>query len=136
LSLVLSLAIIRWHGRENVPFCANSAGCPATTTLRGDVTTTLYGYPSTYRQVEKFVPANTNESSGGYAGYAEAKIEREGMSIPKIISNFVFWFALLHLLSRFIQQKKTRQTQDSVAVQTTATEPLQEGSQAQKPDFH
>jgi hypothetical protein len=108
LALVLSLAVIRWNTEENVPFCVNSAGCSATNTLRGDVTTTTYGYPSTYRQVEKFVPANTNETSGGYAGYKEAQIEREGLSIPKIVSNVVFWFALLHLLSRFIKHPKIK----------------------------
>lgn len=111
LSVVLSLAIIRWHVQDGVPFCVNSAGCSARETLRGKVTTTTYGFPATYRQVEKFNPANTNPSSGGYPGYAEAKYDTQGFSVFKVVTNIVFWFALLHLLASFLpKRQKSAQT--------------------------
>lgn len=106
LSVVLSLAIVRWHTQDSVPFCVNAAGCRANETLRGNVTTTTYGFPATYRQVEKFNPANTNPASGGYPGYKEAKAELQGFSLFYVITNFVFWFALLHFVARFIRPRK------------------------------
>lgn len=102
VAVMLSLVTIRWHSQDGVPFCVNSAGCQARETLRGKVTTTTYGYPAPYRQVVKFNPANTNEASGGYAGYKEARIETQKFSIINLAANILFWFALLHLASRYI----------------------------------
>jgi hypothetical protein len=103
--------------------------------MRGNVTTHTYGFPSTYRQVEKFTPANTNPSSGGYAGYKEAEIETVQTSIPKIISNFVFWFALLHLLSRFIRERKQKQATAGQVAADRGTA-ANRSTQPEKPDFH
>ncbi len=105
LSVVLSFGIIRWHSVENVAFCHYSAGCAPDANPKGDIKVTDYGYPLSYRQVEKFNPNNSDESAPDYAGFAEAKVENPNFSLASAIANIVFWFALLHLLSGFIRPR-------------------------------
>jgi hypothetical protein len=107
LALLLSLAVIRSHSISNVPFCHYAAGCRPDAQPRGKIATRTYGYPLAYRQVQIFNPANSNEKSRDYAGYAETRVESQAFSLPSVIVNVIFWFALLHLLSRFVRPTKT-----------------------------
>jgi hypothetical protein len=102
VSLALSLLIIRWHSIDNVPFCHYSAGCTPAATPRGKITVTTYGYPLSYRQVQGFSPSNSSESSPNYTGYAYTRVENLGFSLPSLVMDAVFWFALLSLLSRYV----------------------------------
>lgn len=73
----------------------------------GKVITRSYGYPTTYKQVSLFEPANNDESSVDYAGYAEASVTVQDLNVANIVINTTFWFALLHFLSRFINLNKS-----------------------------
>lgn len=108
VSLVLSLGIVRWNTIDNVPFCHYSAGCQPDVEPQGKITVRNYGYPLEYRQVQIFEPANDNENSPDYAGYAETRVENLQFSLPSLLMNIVFWFALLHLLAQFIKPKDSK----------------------------
>lgn len=105
ISLLLSLAIIRWHSVHNVSFCINSAGCRQEEP-KGTITTRTYGFPLAYKQTTSFRPVNNDPKLNNYAGYSETSIENQGFSILSVLINTLFWFGLLHLLATFIKPKQ------------------------------
>lgn len=126
LSLVLSLGIVRWHGAANVPFCIYTAGCRGDETIGGkkiigDVKVTDYGYPLAYRHVEQFKYANPpNPNQDNETGYTHTQLASPSFSVPSIIINVVFWFALLHFLSKLFR-KGARKTVKETAPDTAPT---------------
>lgn len=108
LAAVLSLAIIRTHSQDNVPFCINAAGCTFDNQPKGQVIVRSFGFPVTYRETSVFKPNNGDQNKPNYAGFSSAQSERRGISKAYILVNIVFWFALLKLLSDVMQKYRSR----------------------------
>lgn len=99
ISILLSTLIITSNSLSNVTACVKSPGCiNLDKQPRGKLTIRYYGFPSTYKQTATFYPQNGDERRANYAGYAETRSITKAMSIPNIVINIVFWFALLHTL--------------------------------------
>ncbi|HEX8181979.1 MAG TPA: hypothetical protein VF575_00080 [Candidatus Saccharimonadales bacterium] len=104
VSLILGLAIIRWHTTNNVPACINTPGCQFDG-QRGTLGERIYGYPLAYKKVTTFRPSGNNASSNN-TSTAQTSIENQAFSVPSVIMNTLFWFGLLHLLARFIKPRQ------------------------------
>jgi hypothetical protein len=110
ISLALSLGIIRWHSVANISFCQFTAGCRYQDP-KGTITTKIYGYPLAYKQTTSFRPLHNDEKKPDYEGYTETSIETLSFSVPSVLINSLFWFALLHLVGRLIRQKQIKAAQ-------------------------
>ncbi len=106
IAIVPSLAVVRWNTISNVPFCIHSAGCSFNIMPKGTITERQYGFPVTYRATSIFRPENNNQNDPNYAGYAEAQAERQALILAYVLVNIMFWFALLHLIAKWLPKKK------------------------------
>lgn len=119
VSILLSVGIVRWQENKNVPFCINTAGCRGAETIDGkkiigDVKVTNFGFPLEYRHVERFRTQNPpNPRDTDQSGYSETELASPSFSLPSIIINVIFWFALLHLLSGLLNLKKDKTAEKS-----------------------
>lgn len=115
IAIILSLGIIRWHGVNNVSFCVYTAGCRFNETIDGrkiigDVKVTDFGYPLVYRHVGHFRQPNDPSikklpNGEATSGFMETDLAQPSFSLPSVLINVIFWYALLHLLSSFIRPR-------------------------------
>jgi hypothetical protein len=94
IAVLLSIGIVRTTERHPVSPCAMEPGCIVTSQI-GTSHTATRGFPLTLHQTNMFKPEKPIH-------YAETKVETEGFSVPFLIMDVVFWFALLDLAWRII----------------------------------
>jgi hypothetical protein len=85
------------------------------------MTTRNYGFPAVYKQTVTFKPANSDQRTRNYAGYASASAVTKASSWPIILVNVVFWFALLFSLYTLLK-KSGISFSKSTAQRHTSTE--------------
>ena len=122
ISLVLSLAIVRWHTTNNVSFCYQTPGCQ-NNDPRGAITEKTYGFPLAYKKTTSFRPTNDDPKKADYAGYTQTSIENQSFSIPSVLVSTLFWFGLLHLLASLLWRRKAARATASIGVDTPDTVP-------------
>lgn len=103
VAIILSLGIVRWDSRGNVPPCSKSPVCAYDASTVGTLNNRKQGYPLVYREFSTFRPNDTSR-------FAVATSEQEGFSWPSVAINVIFWYALIELLRSYWPAIKSRRS--------------------------
>ena len=98
VAIALSVGIVRSTSQTGMPPCWRAPACEYGSE-KGELVTIKQGYPLTYREKQIYKPEKPIH-------YATAGAEQEGMSIPHILINIIFWYALLELIYGIMRDAK------------------------------
>lgn len=105
IAVLAGTLFVTWNSLSNVSACVQAPGCTNRDLQPlGTMTTRNYGFPAVYKQTVTFKPANNDQRTRNYAGYASASAVTKAMSWPIVLVNVIFWFALLFSLYTLLRR--------------------------------
>lgn len=103
VSLALGVGIFRVDTYKSVAPCFNMPACNSA--MSGQLKVTRNGFPTVYRQTASYTPTASS-------AFANASVEQQALSWLYILTNAIFWFAVLSsgysVVQKLIGNKQTR----------------------------
>lgn len=95
-AVAASTFIVTRSSLTNVSACVQAPGCvDREAQPLGTLTTRNYGFPTAYKQTLTFAPINNDPHLRNYVGYTSTSAVTKAFSWPYLVTNVVFWYALL-----------------------------------------